>query len=103
MDTLCFCLMKIRFLRPISKYKGKGIKFLPYGTGQKDEIKTNGIFDFAQLRFFSIQLFQQLKFYQYPRLVQAVVRIPSQEMDKQRMELHISQIFLRRFRCQIVN
>lgn len=31
--------MKRRFFRLISKYKGKGIKFLPYGTGPENQIK----------------------------------------------------------------
>lgn len=39
-DALIFCSMIIRLLRPIVKYKEKGIKFLPYGTGQEEEIKT---------------------------------------------------------------
>lgn len=30
-----------KLLRPIVKYKEKGIKFLPYGTGQEDETKTD--------------------------------------------------------------
>lgn len=34
--------MKIKILWPISKYKGKGIKFLPYGVGQEGKTKSNG-------------------------------------------------------------
>lgn len=84
-NALCFCLMKIRFLRPISKYRGKGIQLLPYGSGKEDEIKTNGR---KHIEIFASFNCSNIKSLQYRGPIQVVVRILSQEMGKQKMEIH---------------
>lgn len=83
--------MIIKLLRLIAKYKEKGIKFLPHGTGQEDESKTGikHIKIFAQLAAPTIKVLQVSS----AGLVRA----------GHRMELRFPKIFLRRFSCQFVS